>query len=573
MYLLEQITKKLAKEVNEALNLDLVNASDFVYPPNPEMGDLSLACFAIAKSSKQSPNELAQFLVGKIKSTGLIRGVQAVGPYCNISLNKSLFCQKLMTEIAKNKDQYGKNTSGKKARVMIEYSNGNTHKEYHVGHLRNISYGDSVYRLLAANGYEAIPVSYINDFGIHVAKTLWWLTHPNNPDNINRVKPDELENKGYFLGQTYAAASAVLGDNEDKKIEVGEYMHQIESRQGEIYDLWQQTRQWSIDQFACVYQELGVQFVDTFYESDYIDEGLKIAGELYAKHFLVKSQGAVIADLSEYSLNVLMFLRTDGTALYPVADLPLAMAKFKKYKLKKSIYVVDIRQGLYFKQLFKVLELLGYKEEMMHLGYEFVKLPEGMMSSRTGNVVSYEDLKDKTIERARISTAEKHRDWSTEKVEKVARAIAFGAIKFEMLKVSREKPITFDVETSLRFDGYTAAYLQYTCARIASMERKAADIKFDAKGADLDHPKEHALALKLARYPEVIQQAGDNYEPSELAKYLFELAQLVNDYYHDVPVLKADPELAKSRLELLSATKQIIANGFNLLGIEIIDEM
>ncbi|NTW22939.1 arginine--tRNA ligase [Candidatus Falkowbacteria bacterium] len=574
MSLLIKIKNGLASEINAGLKKQgTVSAADFVFPPNTEMGDLSLPCFGLSKNLKQSPNEVASSLVSKIKVGGFIQGVRTAGPYLNITLNKEEVTKEIFKEISKEKGAFGTNKSGKKQGVMIEYSNANTHKEYHIGHLRNIAYGDAVNRLIAANGFEAIPVSYINDFGIHVAKTLWWLVNPENHENLKNTDVEQLASKGGYLAKAYAGSTTAMADNPDAKDDVSRVMQQIESRKGDMYELWLETRQWSIDQFAKIYEELGVGFKDTFYENEFIAAGMKKVSELYEKHFLTRSEGAIIADLDKFGLNVLMFLRSDGTALYPVADLPLAMAKFEKYKLKKSIYVVDIRQGLYFKQLFKVLELMGYKQEMIHLGYDFVKLPEGMMASRTGNVVTYDDLKQKMVENARKSTEEKHSDWTAEQIETVAKKIALGAMKFEMIKVGRDKTITFELEKAMRFDGYTAAYLQYTYARVQSILRKAATAKAK-KALSLGHRKEQELVTKLMKYTEIVILAGEQYEPSEIAKYLFELAQQLNDYYHEVPVLKEEDEsIRESRLSLLRSVNQVLANGLGLLGIETIEEM
>lgn len=563
--------------INRALKKDLVKPSDLVYPPRPEFGDLSLPCFALAKEFKKTAVEMGEFLVGRVALNEVVVGSKAIGPFINFTFNKQKFAQGIIEEILKTKDQYGLNKTGKNKKVMIEFSNANTHKEYHVGHLRNICYGDAVTKILAANGYKALPVSYINDFGIHVAKTLW---------AFNKFyKKEKLPlNKGYFLGKVYVRACQELENNEAGKIETGQVMKNIESRQGADYKLWQRTRKWSIDGFSKIYKELGVKFDQVFYENEYIDKGLDIVSRLYAKNFLIKSQGAVIADLEKYNLGVLVVLRSDGTALYPVADLPLAEEKFKKYKIDRSIYVVDARQSLYFKQLFKILELLGYastklgtgKKEMLHLSYEFVKLPEGMMSSRTGKVITYEDLRREAMEKAAQETKKRHKNWNSKKIIEVADKLVNGAIKFEMLKVGAGKVITFDIDQALRFDGYTAAYLQYTGARIESILKKAKISKAKEQKVNfgnLTEPKENNLVNKLAKYSEIVKLAGKNYDPGEIAKYLFELAQELNDYYHSVQVLKVKAEIRQARLALIMAVKQTLANGLKLLGIETIEEM
>ncbi|MFH1661772.1 MAG: arginine--tRNA ligase [Candidatus Falkowbacteria bacterium] len=573
-YALEKIKLNIVKSINQAVGKKIVKASDLITPPNPQFGDLNLPCFELAKkihppAGGKTAAEMASFLVSKIEAKSIIAGIKPIGPYLNFTINKKYLTKNVIDEVLREKYKYGKNNSGKSKRVMIEYSNANTHKEYHVGHLRNICYGDSVNKILSANGFKSIPVSYINDFGIHVAKTLWCY--------LEFYKNKELpKNKGRFLGEIYSRSTKEIEKNKLAKEKVSFLMKKIESKKGVEYKLWEKTRIWSIEQFNKIYKELNIKFDHTFYESEFINKGLREVEKLYKKKFLEKSDGAIIANLEKYDLGVLLFLRSDGTALYPVADLPLAIEKIKKYKLDKSIYVVDVRQGLYFKQLFKVLELLGYKQGMEHLVYEFVKLPGGMMSSRSGNVIPYEDLRETAMSKAVRETKERHKDWSAKKVEEVANKIVNGAIKFEMIKVGANQIINFDIDKALRFDGFTATYLQYVCARINSIIKKYnanSQINTNTNYANLVDEKENGLIMKLAKYPEVIKKAGSNYDPSEIARYLFELAQEFNDYYHNVPVLKADKEKRDGRIILISSISQIIKNGLTLLGISVVDEM
>ncbi|MBU3905653.1 arginine--tRNA ligase [Patescibacteria group bacterium] len=572
MYSLEKIKLNIVKLVNKSLNKKIIQTSDLIYPPNPEFGDLSLPCFELAKKLNKTAVETAEFLVSEINVNDIIVSAKAIGPYLNFTINKNYLAGDLIGDILSMAEEYGANKSGKGKKVMIEYSNVNTHKEYHVGHLRNICYGGAVAKILSANGFKSIPVSYINDFGIHVAKTLWRYAEHYKNNKIAKGK-----NKGGFLGELYAKASRELKDNPTAKERVSSLMKKIESRQGAEYKLWQKTRKWSIDYFDKIYKELRVEFDNIFYESEFIEKGMKMVRDLCKKEFLIKSQGAIIADLEKYNLGVLLFLRSDNTALYPVADLPLAVEKFKKYKIDKSIYVVDVRQGLYFKQLFKVLELLGFKQEMAHLGYEFVKLPGKMMSSRTGDIITYENLRAQAVKKAARETKKRRKDWSAKKITDTVNKIVNGALKFEMIKVSAGQVITFDINQALRFDGFTAAYLQYVYARIQSIFRKAQKHENTKtrkhEEINLEEAKEHDLVMKLAKYPDAVKKAGENCDPSEIAKYLFDLAQLFNDYYHSVPILKAKKELRASRLALIKSVSHVIANGLGLLGIEVVDEM
>ena len=578
-YSIFQIKQSLAAAVNRVLGAELVGADDFIFPPDSKMGDLCLPCFSLAQKMKVAPAVVAQNILEKLSAADLSkdqkvwRGIQVAGPYLNFKLSSKIATQ-IITQVEEMAGDYGKSSSSKyqsPRRVMIEYSNANTHKEYHIGHLRNITYGDAVGKILSANGFEVLPVSYINDFGIHVAKTLWCLA-----SQYEKGVENEQENKGEFLGKVYARASQELEKEKTGKQMVEFIMKKIESRQGEEYELWQKTHQWSIDQFAAIYEELGINFSKIFYENEYIDEGKQTVAQLLEQGFLEKSEGAVIKDLSEYGLGAFLLLRSDGTALYPVADIPLARAK-AEYNIQKSIYVVDTRQSLYFKQLFKALDLLGVDYEKVHLGYEAVKLPDGAMSSRTGNVITYRELRDKLTDRAIEEIKARHSDWSEEKIKQTAHILTIGAMKFEMLKVGSDQVITFDIEKALSFDGFTAGYIQYACARIQSILNKA-EVAGHQIARIVDNEilgeREIILATELAKYPQIVKLAGDKYNPSEIAKYLFSLAQSFSDYYHSVPVLQEENnDLLLARLSVLRSVKQVFQNGLGLLGVEILGEM
>lgn len=565
MYILNKYKKEIAGEVNKILKIDIVTEDDIVYPPNSEMGDLSLPMFKLAKETKKNPGEIAEELMRNIKKD-YIAGIKIVGPYLNFNLKNEKLGSDVFLEIENKKDNYGTNSTGKKKRVMIEYSNVNTHKQFHVGHLRNICYGDGINRILKANGYENIPVSYVNDFGIHVAKTLWAF--------LNFYKDQKLpENKGRFLGDVYVRSVQQSKDDKFAKQMIEVMMKKIESRKGEEYELWKKTREWSIEQFKNIQKELGIEFERRYYESEYINKGRKIVDDLIKKGILIESDGAIIANLEKYDLGVLIFLRSDGTATYPVADLGLAMHKIKEFKLDKSMYVVDVRQSLHFKQLFKVFELAGMKADFEHLKHDFVKLPDGMMSSRSGNILTYEELMEKMMACVKKETRSRHKDWSDEKIEEVAKKISVGAIKFEMLKVGANQEIVFDIEKALSFSGFTAAYLQYTYARINSIVSKSKTEDLKLKIETLKEDKERGLILRMAKYPEAVKRAGEKSDTSEVAKYLFELAQDFNDYYHSTKIIQENKELEFARITFISFINQILKNGLGLLGIEVLEEM
>jgi len=562
MDILSLIKEQIIKAAGENL--------EFTYPPTSDLGDLSLPLFALAKKTGAKPQEVAAQLIKKINRHRLIRkmisDIKITGAYLNFFLNCEYFSKKVIDNINQERYDYGRNRSKKKQKIMVEYSNANTHKEYHVGHLRNLFYGDAVSRILSASGARTLAVSYINDFGIHVAKTLWGY--------LKLHGAAELEKPGQALGEIYAEASQKIGEDKTAQEEVSQIMRGIESLQGNYYDLWEKTRRWSIKYFSEIYYELNIKFDKTFYESEVIKDGLKIVSHLINKGILRKSEGAIIADLEEYQLGVLPIIRSDGTALYPVADLALAVKKFKKYHLSESIYIVDVRQSLYFKQLFKILELMGYRIKTTHLAYEFVTLPSGLMSSRSGNVITYKNLQEEALIKSRQEIEKRHVDWKSRKIEKLAQSLTVATLKFELLKVSANKIITFNAAEALRFDGYTATYLEYTHARLKTLLRKAGvknNLRADLR--NLTDIREINLVMKLSKYPETVKRAGADYDPSAITKYLFELGQLINDYYHEIPVIKAEEEIKKARLVLLIASGQVLRNGLDLLGIEALEEI
>jgi arginyl-tRNA synthetase len=578
MYAWEKIKQEIVANINGVLGEKMAAAEDLIIPPNPSFGDLGIALFSLAKKTGKTPNEVSDAILNNIKFNGTITGAKGTGPYLNFFLDKKNLVHNIIAEISEEAEKFGTNKTGAKEKIVLEFSNGNTHKEFHIGHLRNICYGDSLTKILTADGFEVIPVSYINDFGIHVAKTLWDLAaytqEKMGGKNIEELPEAE---RGYLLGKVYVDASTKEKDNPVATQMIGGWKQKIESREGEEYALWQKTRLWSIANFATVYADLQIKFRDTLYESELVEEGKKIVADLLAKGILKNSEGAVIADLKEYGLDVLVFIRSNGTATYSVADLALAREKERRYAPDKSIVITDVRQELYFKQLFKILELSGAKEKFVHLGHDFVKLPSGMMASRTGNVITYQELKEEILAKCEAETRKRHEDWDEGKIKTNAMTVGLGAAKFEMLKIGAKSIITFDIEKALALEGYTSAYIQYAFARIQSILRKITNYKLQITKINFDkltEEKEIALIKKLAIYPEIVDAAGKEYDPSMIAKFIYELAQLLNDYYHAVPVLQAaDEETKSARLALLSTVAQVIKNGLGLLGIETVEEM
>jgi arginyl-tRNA synthetase len=552
----------LLKSAGVSGNIELTS------PPKPEMGDFCFACFDIAKQNQKNPQEVARDLSKKIKQSEIINNVEANGPYVNFFINSGVAVKILLASIIKQNKSKLSNI-GQKGKVVIEYPSNNTHKELHIGHLRNICIGNSLVQLSKHNGYNVAPINYINDFGAHVAKCLWGLIKFHN-------KEEPPANKQKWLGEIYAEASRYLEEHPEFKLEVQEIQKKLESGDKGIEKLYSRTRKWSLDQFKKIYKQLGVYHKKTFYEKEVKKAGQKMVDNLIESGVAKTGEGgAIIVDLSSYGLDIALLRKSDGTGLYLTSDLGLAFGKnlyFRDYK--ESIHLTGTEQNFYFKQLFKILALAGYDYKMTHIGYGLVSLTEGKMSSRSGRVVLYEDVWQMVYDKALLETADRHTDWSRKKLEKTAQLIAMSAIKFDFLKHESSKAMVFDPVTAVSFDGFTGPYILYTIARINSIIRKK---KICARGIDfglLVEPEEKRLTIKMAELKDVAVKAMANYNPSIIAKYAFDTAKLYNDFYSKHSVLKANnQELVNARVFLSSTVKDILTKALELLSIETIKEM
>lgn len=544
--------------------------ADLATPPDEKMGEVAFPCFALAKATKRNPAELASEIAAKLEPKGFVARAVAAGPFVNFTLDAKALGDAVLGEIAAQKDGYGtllrQGSGGRGTRVLVEFANPNTHKEVHVGHLRNFFVGQAVVNLLKAAGQEVIPASYVNDLGTHVAKTLWMMKKSGeSPGKEDRIA---------FMGRMYTAAvREEEADPEGVRKEVSAIHRDLEELKGPYVGLWKKSRKWSLDGLNAIFKELGLTIDKTYYESELIDETKRIVEDLRHRSIAVQSEGAVIVDLSPEKLGVNLLVKSDGTLLYNAKDLALAYRKDDDYHADRSLYVVDGRQSLALKQLFATLKRAGFQKELGHVSYEFITLKEGAMSSRKGNIIRYEALRDEMLAIARAETARRHQDWSAKKVEKVARAVAFAAIRFGVLKQDLDKAITFDMQEALSFDGFTGPYLLYTCARAKSLLKKAGRAKRSASGSALTHPSERALLMRLARFPELVHEAAATVHPSGVAQYLFDLAQSFAAFYEAVNVLASEGDAKRSRLALVDAVRQTLENGLGLLGIGTVEEM
>ncbi|PIP28053.1 MAG: arginine--tRNA ligase [Candidatus Moranbacteria bacterium CG23_combo_of_CG06-09_8_20_14_all_35_22] len=522
------------------------------------------------KIAKKNPMEIAESIKNKVESIkqNEIEKVEVVKPgYINFYLSKE-YLQDKVQEINKLENKFGESEK-KKEKIMVEYSQPNTHKEFHIGHLRNVFIGNSLVNILKKAKNNVISANYIGDTGTHIAKCLWGITKFYSDENL-----DSIKNKAEFLGKVYSQAVKAISENPEYENEFKNLQKKFEAGDKKLIEIWEKTKEWSLDEFQEIYKNLGVDFEVYFWESEEEKSGKKMLPELLKYEFIKESQGAIIADLEKYNLGILVLVRKDGSVLYGLKDVPLAIKKFKEYKIDKSIVVVDIRQGLYFKQIFKILELIGFEKEMKHIEYEFVSLKGNeTMSSRKGNIIPAKFLMEKIIEKVREKFPQ----------TKIEKEIGLGALKFFMLKYSAQTNIEFDMDEAIRLDGATGPYVQYAYARICSILEKVKgnpllsgvpDILSQRERRNkvdlslLTHEKELNLIRELNKFPELIEEISKSYEVHKLPYYAIKLADKFHSFYNDCKVIDEENlELTSARLNLINAVRIVLGEALRLMGV------
>lgn len=531
------------------------------YSSEEKFGDYaSNIAMLLAKKVGKKPMEIADEIVkllnGQIANDTSLEKIEIAAPgYINFYLSKK-YLQEKIAEINQQGNAWG-NVEKKKEKVMIEYSQPNTHKEFHIGHLRNVFIGSALVNVFRKNGSEVSAANYIGDTGTHIAKCLWALEKFHPEENL-----DAIENKTEFLGKVYSEAVQKIEADIENQEEFKLVQKRLEAGENKLVNLWQKTRQWSLDEFEAIYKELGVKFDVYFYESEEEQAGKKILPEILGQANIEKSEGAIVANLEEYNLGVIVLVRKDGSILYGLKDLPLAQKKFSEYKIDKSIIVADVRQELYFKQIFKILELLGFKKDLRHVAYEFVSLKGGEgMSSRKGNIIPAKKLIAEVTEKIKQKFPEAPHP----------EEIALGAIRFSLLKVSSRIKIEFDIDESIKLEGATGPYVQYAHARICSILRKAQGKNIDFSQADLVElveEKELSLVKELNKFPELIEEVAEDYVAHKLPHYAIKLADKFHSFYNDLKVIDEDNlAVSRSRLKLVNAVKIVLAETLRLMGV------
>jgi len=568
---------------------ELPDPEDFQWSPIPFSGEwgISTSFFRLAaaearqlkaKGQKPSPvNQRAQEIAAAItERLGTPKGfsrIEAINGYLNLYFSTAEYSKRVIDLVLDRGADFGIGKLNGQ-RVMVEYSQPNTHKAFHVGHLRNAILGSATCNILESAGYEVVRANYIGDIGLHVIKWLW------NYINFHQgEKPSE--DKTRWMGDIYAEADRRLHENPEYEEEVRKLFSRWDKREPEIIDLWKKTRDWSLDGFDQIYSILGVRFDRIYLESEVEDSGKELVEEMIERQIAEdeRPEGPVIVRLDDLlglkkeKYRVLVVLRSDSTSLYSTKDLSLAIKKFEEYDLDRSIYVIDVRQSLYMQQIYKTLEILGYPwaENCYHLAYEIVNLPGNVtMSSRDGTVVLLEDLIREAKSRAYQIVNQKNPNLEANEKEKISASVALGALKYTMLARDNAKVVTFDWESALNFEGQAAPYIQYANVRANSILRRAAaspNSKHIQPNYDL-HPTEIQLIDLISRLPGEVQRSAEELKTLHLTNLAYNIARAFNDFYNQCPVLSTEAEIKDFRLRLVAATRQTITNILSMLGIE-----
>jgi len=560
----EAIAKILAKQTK--LKEDEI-LSILEVPSNPELGDIAFPCFKLSSIYKKNPIEIAKELESKIKITKDLEKIKATGPYLNFFLEKSNLAIEVIKKILKEKEKFG--TEKNKQTIMIEFPSPNTNKPLHLGHLRNMSLGESVSRILEHKGNKIIRANLNNDRGVHICKSMYAYEKwgKNKTPESEKIKSDHL------IGDFYVMFSKAAKENPALEEEAQKILQKWESGDKKTIALWKKMNKWAFDGFKETYKLFGIKHDKQYYESEIYGQGKELAQEGLNKNIFIKKDNAIIADLTDEKLGEKVILRADGTSIYITQDMYLATLKDKEYKLDGSIYVVANEQDYHFQVLFTILKKFGYKftKNLHHLSYGMVELPEGRMKSREGTVVDADDLILETQKLAKTEIKKRFPKLSEKELNIRSLKIALSAIKFMLLKTDHVKNIIFNPNEAISFEGDTGPYIQYSYARASSIlkkSKKKPEIKLTSK---ILKEKEILLIKKLAEFPEVIENAQRNLSPSIISNYTLELAHIFNEFYHQTKVLDSENEIFL--LALVESFRIVCKKSLYLLGIETVEEM
>ncbi|MCK5155672.1 MAG: arginine--tRNA ligase [Spirochaetales bacterium] len=550
-------------------------------PPKPEMGDFAIPFFPFSKIFRKAPHLIAsevkniiEGLKNRPKGT-----ISADGPYLNIKTDLVDAAKKLWEKIDIETLAYGRNRSMNGQKIMIEFSCPNTNKPLHLGHLRNNIIGESTAEILKANGADVQKVNLINDRGVHICKSMLAYMQFGN----ERTPRSENKKSDHFVGDFYVKYNDWAINQPDAEKEAQKLLVKWENGDKKTIDLWSKMNTWAVDGIFETYQTTGISFDKLYYESEtyMLGKDLVLQG-LENGIFTKEKDGSVWIDLSEIGLDKKILLRSDGTSLYITQDLGTAVSRHEDWPFNKQIYVVASEQQYHFKVLFYILKKLGFSwaDNLFHLSYGMVNLPDGKMKSREGTVVDADDLLKTLAKMAKREIIQKNREDDVEDLTLTSSSIALAALNYYLLQVNPTKDMIFNPAESISFNGNTGPYLQYMGARITSMLKKYELVEKENSSPSefnpslLDLQDEHALLKQIMLFPETVELAGKELNPTIIAGYLYDLSRMYSRYYHDHRILDAGADkLIYARVVLSKMVLQILKNAYILLGIPFLESM
>lgn len=535
-------------------------------PKKVEMGDFAFPCFRLAKELRKAPPMIATELAEKIGKVDFLSKIEVQGGYLNFFIDKQLFAKKMVETV--RKDHFGSSDIGNGKTICMDYSSPNVAKNFHVGHLRTTIIGNSLYKIFSKLGYNVVRINHLGDWGTQFGKLVVAYKKWGNKEEVEKYGVSALM-KIYVKFHDEAEKDPSLED------QARECFAKMEQGDEEALAIWQWFKDISLKEYMRIYDLLGVSFDSFNGESFYRDMTGEVLDTLTSHHLLVESDGAKIVPLDKYDMPPCLVTKKDGSSIYATRDLAALLYRQKTYHFTKCLYVTGLEQQLHFKQVFKVMELLGLEnyEGLHHIPYGLVSLPEGKMSTRKGQVIFAEDILKEAIQRIREIIEEKNPD--LQQKEEVAKTVGIGAIIFHDLYNQRIKDVVFSWDKILNFDGETGPYVQYTHARATSVLKKAgvSDIGENIDYSVLTDEASMALLKELARFPQVIVEASEKFEPFLISRYSVAVAQAFNKFYHDCQINVDDERVKLARLTLVALTKKVIKDALELLGIGAPDQM
>lgn len=538
-------------------------------PPDNKMGDYALPCFKFAKVMRKSPVAIAEELKNTFATDDAISEVEAVNGYLNFRVNRTALVKETLEKIAEQGEAFGSSDMGNGKTICIDYSSVNIAKPFHIGHLSTTVIGGALYRIFKFLGYNAVGINHLGDYGTQFGKLIYAYKHWGSEEAVKEGGVKELT-------RLYVRYHKESENDPSMDDEARSYFKLIENGDEECVKLFNLFKEITLKEVEKIYDELDIKFDSYAGESFYNDKMQPVIDELAEKGLLVESEGAKIVDLEKYGMPPCIILRSDGASLYATRDLAAACYRKEHYDFDKCLYVVAYQQNLHFKQIFKVLELMGkpWAKDLVHVAYGMVSLLDDngnqvAMSTRNGTVVLLEDVLKKCHEKCLEIIEQKNPD--LEDKENVARQVGTGAVIFGALSNSKIKDIAFSYSKILNFDGETGPYVQYTAARIKSVLRKGGAIgKYEIKNVNED---EYQLIALLSTFPDVVKAAAERLEPFFVTRYAIDVASAFNKFYFDCKIIGDDANETNFRLTISSATLTVLSSALTLLGIKVPERM